>query len=115
MEAFWFSWWRIGTNLFKCLCNFKLPDKFRDFYINNIPGSSEVHRANYDLSFSLTFTNKYINNDKTYIHSYYIWYWLTYWLKGTWQKEGEWTLPRLFSHELIRSSIINKSTRLWSL
>ncbi|AAB95903.1 DUF31 family putative serine protease [Mycoplasmoides pneumoniae] len=35
-----------------------LSDKSGEFYINNIPSSAELHRINYDLTFSLGFTNR---------------------------------------------------------
>ncbi|ALA30751.1 DUF31 family protein [Mycoplasmoides pneumoniae] len=79
----------IGGLAFLSACAAFKPDKFEGFYVNNIPSSAEIHRTNYDLSFALTFTNKFNgkNNQTEFIATYGTG-WLIDWKEGG-QKNGK--------------------------
>ncbi|ALA31854.1 DUF31 family protein [Mycoplasmoides pneumoniae] len=61
-----------------------LSDKSGEFYINNIPSSAELHRINYDLTFSLGFTNRIQTKKKNEVNfvAFYGTGWLIDWKEG---------------------------------
>ncbi|WP_374865266.1 DUF31 family putative serine protease [Mycoplasmoides pneumoniae] len=88
-------------------------EKWDQFYVSNIPSSGLIHRANYDLTFALTFTNKTTNNGQDNFSAFSGTGWLIDW-KGS-GGGVKWTLSGLFSHQLTCRSRFKKPTGLRSL
>ena len=78
-----------SLTLLNACATVQLPNQFEGFYINNIPNSTEIHRANYDLVFSLDFTNRYNLENKTKDFAIYGSGWLIDWKKPDKNKKND--------------------------
>ncbi|GAB1886996.1 DUF31 family protein [Mycoplasmoides pneumoniae] len=82
-------------------------DKWQEFYINNIPSSTEIHRFNYDLNFSLTFTNRITSNGEAKFSVTYGTGWLIDWKEPDKKKENDPFRAYLATNLQVAASLIN--------